>query len=87
MAYGVPTIRRIGLAHTRVGPRSLSTLQPAQKKDVQTEAQISRFYTIFSIKDVLPPFIRLAFPVLINPILSISRVRGKPYGFAAHTPL
>ena len=87
MAYGVPTIRRIGLAHPRVGPRSLSTLLPAQKKDAQTEAPISRFFTIFSIKDVLPPFIHLAFPVLMNPILSISRVRGKLYGFAAHTPL
>ena len=87
MAYGVPTIRRIGLAHTRVRPRSLLTLQPAQKKDGQTEAPISRFYTIFSIKDVLPPFIHLAFPVLMNPIPSISRVQVTPYGFAAHTPL
>ncbi len=87
MAYEVPTIRRIGLVHTRLGPRSLLTLQPAQKKDGQTEAHISRFYTIFSIKDVLPPFIHLAFPVLINLIPSISKVQGKPYGFAAHTPL
>ncbi len=87
MAYGVPTIRRIGLVHTRLWPRSLLTLQPTQKKDAQTEAPISRFYTIFSIKEVLPPFIHLAFPVLMNPILSISRVRGKLYGFAAHTPL